>query len=62
MQDYSTDPKHFTLAATELGEKKPVIASRAIYNSKGVKLIEKGTSISLRQYERLQEHKLSAPL
>jgi HD-GYP domain-containing protein (c-di-GMP phosphodiesterase class II) len=62
MQDYSADPKHFTLAATELGERKPVIASRAIYNTKGVKLIEKGVAISLRQYERLQEHKLSAPL
>lgn len=62
MQDYQTDPKHFTLAATELGEKKPVITQRAIYNTKGVKLIEKGVAISLRQYERLQEHKLSVPL
>ena len=62
MQDFSTDPKHFALAATELGEQKPVLTSRAIYNNKGVMLIGKGVAINLRQYERLQEHKLSVPL
>ena len=62
MQDFSTDPKHFTLAATELGEQKTVVTNRDIYNSKGVKLIGKGIAINLRQYERLQEHKLSVPL
>ncbi len=62
MQDYNTDPKHFALAATELGEQKPVVTNRDIYNSSGVKLIGKGVAINLRQYERLQEHKLSVPL
>ena len=62
MNDYSSDPKHFTLAASELGEQQAVVTNRTIYNSQGVKLIEKGMAINLRQYERLQQHKLSAPL
>ncbi|MEY4883929.1 MAG: hypothetical protein RIS34_1783 [Pseudomonadota bacterium] len=59
----STDTtRHFTQAVAELGEKQPVVASCAIFNDNGVKIIEKGAAINLGLYERLMQHKLSAPL
>jgi HD-GYP domain-containing protein (c-di-GMP phosphodiesterase class II) len=59
----STDSEqHFTKTVAELGEQQPVVASCAIFNENGVKIIEKGVSINLNLYERLMQHKLSAPI
>ena len=62
----STDPaigaEHFTRAVTELGDKRAVVANQAIFNAQGIKIVEKGTAINASLYERLNAHKLPAPL
>ncbi len=57
-----TDPSHFTQAVTEFGSVRPVVTTQAIYNAKGVKIIEQGVAIHPGLYERLMEHRLSAPI
>lgn len=54
--------QHFTQVVAELGEKVPVVAATAIFNDRGVKVVEKGASINLALYERLAQHKLSLPI
>jgi hypothetical protein len=56
------DPAHFARAVTELGERRPVVVSAAIYNSQGVKIIDKGVQVDARLYERLTQHRLRQPL
>ena len=56
------DPSHFARVATDFGDRQSVVAGAAIYNAQGVKLIEKGVRVDSRLYERLTQHKLSAPL
>lgn len=55
-------PQHFTQVVAALGEKLPVVAATAIFNDRGVKVVEKGASINLALYERLAQHKLSLPI
>lgn len=62
MPDSNDNEQYFTQAVAELGEKQPVIANCAIFNANGVKIVEKGTPINLGLYERLMQHKLSAPI
>ena len=57
-----SDPQHFTKAVTELGEIRPVVTTCAIFNDKGVKIVEKGVAINTDMYERLMQHKLSEPI
>jgi hypothetical protein len=57
-----TAPQHFVKAVTELGDNRPVQATRAIYNQQGQKVIDKGAAVTARLYERLQQHQLSEPL
>ena len=56
------EAQHFKRAVAQLGESSPVIASKAIFNAKGVKIIEKGVAINLGLYERLMQHQLSVPI
>lgn len=56
------DSRHFTKTVAHLGESRPVIAARAIFNARGIKIIEQGVAISLGLYERLMQHELLAPL
>ncbi len=62
MKDSASDQQHFAKGVAELGETHDVISSQAIFNAHGVKIVDKGVAINLRLYERLMEHKLSAPL
>lgn len=62
MTESTDNEQHFTRNVAELGEKQPVVASCAIFNENGVKIVEKGVAINLRLYERLMQHKLSAPI
>src|SRR5512133_246669 len=57
-----TDPKHFTKAVTALGEKCPVLTTQAIFNDRGIKIIEKGVQVNSGLYERLMAHRLTVPL
>ena len=62
MSETDTDPQHFTRAVTELGEVRPVLTHCAIFNSQGIKIIEQGVAVNLGLYERLMQHRLSAPI
>lgn len=44
MNEPMLDPRHYVRAVTELGEKRPVVATRAIYNTRGVKLLDQGAT------------------
>jgi HD-GYP domain-containing protein (c-di-GMP phosphodiesterase class II) len=61
-EELHTNPQHFTKAVTELGEKRPVVTTTAIFNEKGVKIVEKGVAINAGMYERLMQHQLSEPI
>ncbi|HEY2188394.1 MAG TPA: HD domain-containing phosphohydrolase, partial [Caldimonas sp.] len=52
----------FVNAVTELGTKRPVRTSQAIYNTQGVKLLEGGVTIDQSLYDKLFSHRLSLPL
>jgi HD-GYP domain-containing protein (c-di-GMP phosphodiesterase class II) len=54
--------EHFTRAVTEMSEHRAVVAKEAIFNAQGVKIIEKGTAINARLYDRLTAHKLPRPI
>lgn len=62
MTEPMLDPRHYVRAVTDLGEKRPVVAARAIYNVRGVKLLDQGVRVDARMYERLVEHRLSVPV
>lgn len=62
MTDMDADQKYFTKAVTELGEKCPVLTTQAIFNDRGIKIIEKGVQVNAGLYERLMAHKLTVPL
>ncbi|QKO22065.1 HD-GYP domain-containing protein [Rhodoferax sp. BAB1] len=57
-----TDTQYFTKAVTELGRVRPVVTTQPIYNAKGIKIIEQGVAINPGLYDRLMEHRLSAPI
>lgn len=62
MTDSPDDTPHFTQAVAELGEKQEVVAAQTIFNTQGAKVLDKGSPINLRLYERLIQHKLASPL
>lgn len=62
MTDSPDNEDHFTHAVAELGEKQPVVAHCEIFNEKGIKIVNKGATINLGLYERMMQHKLSAPI
>ncbi len=62
MTETSDERSHFTMAVTQLGETRDVVASTAIFNSQGIKVVDKGVAINKGLYGRLMQHKLSAPL
>lgn len=62
MSTPSVDPKHFAQAVTELGRLHSVVTTQAIFNAKGIKLVEQGVAVHPGLYERLTQHQLSVPL
>lgn len=62
MTDAADDRQHFTQAVAQLGEHRSVVASKAIFNTQGLKVVDKGVAINLGLYDRLMQHKLTAPL
>ena len=62
MTDTSADHQYFANAVVQLGEKRDVVATQAIFNAQGVKIIDKGVAINSALYERLMRHQLAAPL
>jgi hypothetical protein len=62
MEAANVDPRHLTRAVAELGRRRPVTVSRAIFNTQGVKIIDAGVQIDERVYERLLQHQLATPI
>ena len=62
MTDSPNEQQHFTQAVVELGDHQDVVATQAIFNTQGTKILERGNTIHRGLYERLMQHKLSAPL
>lgn len=60
--DLSVEHRHFAQAITELGETRSVVTTRAIYNDRGMKVVERGVAVNARLYEKLIAHVLDAPL
>ncbi len=58
--DTLLDP--FSAAVSQLVAKQPPTAVAAIYSAQGIKLIEKGAVVRPSIYERITQHRLSAPL
>ncbi|MEX8195146.1 HD-GYP domain-containing protein [Comamonas guangdongensis] len=56
------DGAHFLRAVTDMAARRHVVTGEAIYTDKGVKLVDKGSHIDSRMYERLVEHKLRDPI
>lgn len=53
---------HYIQAVAEMGAERDVIAHQDIYSSTGIKLVAKGSRLTPAQFERLTQHKLTAPL
>lgn len=62
MTDTSSDHQHFASAVVQLGEQQGVVATQAIFNTQGLKIIDKGVAINSALYDRLMRHKLAKPL
>lgn len=53
---------HYLRAVAELGDRGMVTAGSAIHADNGIKLVDTGTRIDSRLYERLVQHKLREPV
>ena len=53
---------HYLRALTDMADQRAVVAGAAIYTDNGIKLVEKGTRIDSRLYDRLVQHKLREPI
>ncbi|PHV17627.1 hypothetical protein CSQ90_04575 [Janthinobacterium sp. BJB303] len=53
---------HYIRAVTQVGDVQEVIAHVDIFESNGMKLLAKGARIDGRQFKRLTQHRLTAPL
>lgn len=53
---------HYLRAVTQVGDVQEVIAHVDIFESNGMKLLAKGARIDSRQFQRLTQHRLTAPL
>ena len=58
----SEPPPAFVDAVAELGARRTVRTSQAIYNTQGLKLLEGGVAIDRTLYDKLFSHRLSLPL
>ncbi len=61
-QSGTADSPHYLRALTDMADRRSVVTDAAIYTDNGVKLVEKGTRIDSRLYDRLVQHKLREPI
>lgn len=59
---YAPDDSVYIKSITELGDQQPVITSRDIHSTQGIKLVNLGSRINSTFYEKLVRHKLILPL
>lgn len=62
MTELAIDPKYITKAVTDLGARHAVVTTQAIFNDRGIKIIEKNVQINADLYERLMAHALTQPI
>ncbi|MFC7420390.1 HD-GYP domain-containing protein [Iodobacter arcticus] len=53
---------HYLRAATQMGDRREVVADQDIFAANGMKLLAKGAKINSHQFDLLAKHKLSTPL
>lgn len=53
---------HYLRSVTDMAERVPVVARGAIYSDTGIKLVDQGTRIDGRLYDRLVHHTLRDPI
>ncbi|MBP8308296.1 MAG: HD domain-containing protein, partial [Burkholderiaceae bacterium] len=58
----ATESATLLKAVSDLSNRRPMVASQAIFNERGVKLIEHGAALDGSLYDRLIQHRLAAPL
>lgn len=56
------DDAQYLRHVTDLGERRPVVAHTAVFTRNGVKLIDSGTAVDRRLFERLAQHHLLPPI
>lgn len=61
-QELARDGTHYLRSVTDMAERCPVVTRDAIYTDSGIKLVEKGTRIDSRLYDRLVRHTLRDPI
>ena len=54
--------QHYLRALTDMAGHCQVLAQKALYNDRGVKLLEQGARVDSSLYDRLIQHKLSEPI
>lgn len=53
---------NYLRAVTQMADEQEVVAGESIYSDSGIKLIDKGARIDTHLYDRLMQHRLSAPI
>jgi hypothetical protein len=53
---------HYVKAVTEMGDRRAVVLSQAMYSASGVLLLDSGARLDSRVFERLVQHKLAQPI
>lgn len=61
-RELARDGTHYLRSVTDMAERVPVVARGAIYSDTGIKLVEQGTRIDGRLYDRLVHHTLRDPI
>ncbi|MFZ4285609.1 HD-GYP domain-containing protein [Variovorax sp. HJSM1_2] len=61
MPERAADSPHFNKAVAQMGEQRPLVATNAIFTTQGIKLIDRGTTMTAKLYERLMQHQSAEP-
>jgi len=60
--DFRPDDTVYLKSVTELGDRMPVVTSRDVHSTTGIKLVSQGARINSGFYDKLVRHKLTLPL
>lgn len=59
---FPPDTSHLLRSVASLGQHRPILTTAAVYNDRGMKVLDKGVRVDASLYDRLVSHRLSAPL
>lgn len=55
---FADGDSHYLRAITDMADRRTVVTQEALYNDRGIKLVDKGARVDSRLYDRLVKHKL----